>query len=893
MTTVVLAGAVALCTGTLVFALVCFTGPKPTPPFGLTWSTGFKITSTISSSSSDQTAALLYPGIQRYLWYTVRNPLQVPITVTSLSIKAVTSQSPTGCPISNLDYSQTKFSGTPTLVVPAKVGAVDGTNSLPEPISLYDTHTNQDRCEGVTFNFVYAGTAIYTDTTTAALTSSPDPSTSGSLVTFTATVVPTGMPPSNPTGAVNFYLCATTSCTSKTLLGSGSLGAYGIAKFSTSSLAVGTDFIEAVYQGAPTDFSGSTSNVVSQVITSPVATTTVLGSAPNPSVFGGTVVFTATVARSSGTGAPSGTVNFYQCATAACSGTPTLLGSGTLSSGKATFSTSSLPVGTTYVEAVYQGVTGSFSSSTSNVVTQVVSRIATTTVLISSPNPSVSGHSVTFTATVTASNASFPTGTVNFYSCSSVSCASTTLLGTGTIGAGGQATLSTSSLPVGTTYVEAVYAGSTNFSGSTSNVVTQVVTSSTVATTTVLTSTPNPSSYGTSVTFTATVTPAQSGTVTGTVSFYSCTTTACTTESLLGTGTVGTANKATFSISSLPVGTTIVEALYGGSTTYLASTSNTVSQVVPLIATTTALGSSPNPSEFGKPVTLTATVTKSSGSGTPTGTVSFYLGTPSGTHSLLGTGTLTSGQATLVTSSLPAGTDSLYAVYGGDSSFSGSTSPVISQVVVSLPSKCTGNYTSWIFGNPGFPDITGTNGNDFIYAFGGNFHVNDFNGDDSCFYAGDGNNWLSDGNGNDVALAGDGNNAFTLGNGNDQVVVGNGTNTIGAGGGSDSVTVGNGNQNGIILGNGTDSVTVGSGSYNGVTLGSGTDSVTVQGGNYDQINGGAGNETIYLGAGSYNTYNGAAHHTNVCHLPTPPASWHGTAAAYYHDTITNCTVVTP
>jgi Ca2+-binding RTX toxin-like protein len=88
-------------------------------------------------------------------------------------------------------------------------------------------------------------------------------------------------------------------------------------------------------------------------------------------------------------------------------------------------------------------------------------------------------------------------------------------------------------------------------------------------------------------------------------------------------------------------------------------------------------------------------------------------------------------------------------------------------------------------------------------------------------------------------------------------------------------------------------VTVGSGSYNGVALGSGTDVVTVEGGSYDEINGGNGNETIYLGAGTYNTYNGAAHHTNVCHLPTPPSSWHGTVAAYYHDTITNCTVVTP
>ena len=35
-----------------------------------------------------------------------------------------------------------------------------------------------------------------------------------------------------------------------------------------------------------------------------------------------------------------------------------------------------------------------------------------------------------------------------------------------------------------------------------------------------------------------------------------------------------------------------------------------------------------------------------------------------------------------------------------------------------------------------------------------------------------------------------------------------------------------------------------------------------------------------------------AHGMNVCQLPTPPASYHGTAAAYFHYTITNCTVET-
>ena len=856
-------------------------------------------------------------------------------------------------------------------------------------------------CQVTTFNFSYSGSATYTEPTLTSLMSAPNPSTSGQSVTFTATVTGNITPATSavtPVGTVTFYECtapvlssgsAASSCTTSVALSPAeTVNGSGVATYATTTLATGSDVIFAVFTATdPTSFATSSSTTITQVVTSStVGTTTTLGSAPNPSVFGGTVVFTATVAATSGSGTPTGTVNFYTCASATNCSSPTLLGSGTLSSGKATYSTSSLPVGNTYLEAVYQGVTGSYSQSTSSIITQVVTIAPTATSLTSTPNPSSVGSSVTFTATVTPSPSGTVTGTVSFYSCTTTACATKTLLGTGTVGASNKATYSTSSLPVGTTIVEAVYGATTDFSASTSNTVSQVV--NLIGTTTALASSSNPSTVGSSVTFTATVTPAVSGTVTGTVSFYSCTTSVCTTKTLLGTGSVGTANKATFATSSLPVGTTIVEAVYGGSTTYGGSTSNTVSQVVNAIGTTTALSSSPNPSTvgssvtftatvtpavsgtvtgtvsfyscttscttttllgtgsvgtgnkatystsslpvgttiveaiyggsatyggsisntvsqvvnaigtstalssspnpsgIGNPVTLTATVTKSSGTATPTGTVSFYSGTPTGTHTLLGTSTLSSGTASLVTSSLSAGTDSLYAVYSGDSNYATSTSAVITQVVIGPPSICTGSYTNTIIGNPSSPLINGTNGNDFIYAFGGSYAVNGFNGND-CLDAGDGNNVLTDGNGNDVILAGNGNNGIVAGNGNDAVVVGNGSNGIALGNGTDSVTVGNGSNNGVLIGNGTGTVTVGSGSYNVVTLGTGTDTVTIQGGSHDTINGGAGNETIYLGAGTYNTYSGAPHETNVCHLPT------GKTATSLHDTITNCTVVSP
>src|SRR5580704_11450604 len=73
-------------------------------------------------------------------------------------------------------------------------------------------------------------------------------------------------------------------------------------------------------------------------------------------------------------------------------------------------------------------------------------------------------------------------------------------------------------------------------------------------------------------------------------------------------------------------------------------------------ATTLSLTSSANPSTFGAPVTLTATITPS----TAVGPVTFYAGT-----TVLGSGTLSGGQATLTTIFLPADISVLRAYYGG------------------------------------------------------------------------------------------------------------------------------------------------------------------------------------------------------------------------------------
>jgi hypothetical protein len=92
--------------------------------------------------------------------------------------------------------------------------------------------------------------------------------------------------------------------------------------------------------------------------------------------------------------------------------------------------------------------------------------------------------------------------------------------------------------------------------------------------------------------------------------------------------------------------------------------------------TTTTLSSSPNPSTEDQDVTFTAVVTSSLGTPPDGETITFLEG-----KKTLGTGALSGGSATFMTSALPPGTNLIQAVYAGDSNFAGSKSNVVEQVV--------------------------------------------------------------------------------------------------------------------------------------------------------------------------------------------------------------------
>ena len=395
--------------------------------------------------------------------------------------------------------------------------------------------------------------------------------------------------------------------------------------------------------GICTDFAIDTVNLN----TAP-ATLVSLVSSLSTSAFGQAVTFTATVKPASGSGTPTGTVTFNDGATA--------LGTGTLSGGTATFTTSGLGAGVHSITAVYGG-DANFAGGTSPVVMQTVNKAASSTSVTSSNVTSSRGAAVTFTALVTSSATGIPKGTVTFQD-------GTSALGTATL-SGGTATFTTSGLGTGAHSITAIYGGDGNFTGSTSPVLTETI-GKAVSSTSVASSN-SPSIIGTLVTLTASVMSPVTGTLTGTVTFQDGT-------SALGAGTLS-GGTATFSTSGLTAGTHSITAIYGGDVNFAGSTSPALMQTVNKVASSISVASSNNPSVSGTAVTLTA-MSPSAAAGTPTGVVTFQDGA-----STLGTGTLSGGTATFTTSALAGGVHSITAVYGGDANFASSTSPVLTQTV--------------------------------------------------------------------------------------------------------------------------------------------------------------------------------------------------------------------
>jgi hypothetical protein len=277
-----------------------------------------------------------------------------------------------------------------------------------------------------------------------------------------------------------------------------------------------------------------------------------------------------------------------------------------------------------------------------------------TTTLKASPTTSTTGQNVTFTATVagTSQTTPAPTGTVTLTNTAASPAAT---LGTIDL-SGGTGTYSTTSLTAGTYTIVGTYSSDSVYDVSTSSPVT--VTVNTPAKATVSLSGPASAIFGSSVTFTATVS-GSGGTPTGTVTFFDGTT-------QLGTGTLSSGT-ATFKTSSLAAGSHSITAGYGGDSTFGTATSAASTIVITALAAPAVALTVPATAVAGSSVTLSVKV---SGSGaTPTGSVTFLDGTTT-----LNTATLTGGAASYSTSSLAVGEHSITADYTGDTNYSAGVS---------------------------------------------------------------------------------------------------------------------------------------------------------------------------------------------------------------------------
>ena len=407
---------------------------------------------------------------------------------------------------------------------------------------------------------------------------------------------------------------------------------------------------------------GSVAVLLNNTESSRAATTTALMSSLNPSGYGQAVTFTATVISDSGS--PTGTVLLLNGSAA--------IGSGTLASGKTSISVSSLPASSDSITAAYKGSI-TFAPSKSSPLTQVVSMATTTTGLTSSANPSGTGQSITYTATVTSQYGGVATGSVVFNSGSQT-------LGTASL-SGNVASLTTSFATAGTYSITAQYNGDSNNTGSASAVFSEKIIAST---TTSVTSSLNPSVVGQAITFAATVTSSAGIPPNGeTITFYNGT-------AVLGTAPL-TSGTVMLTTSALPGGVFTITARYPGDSNFAASTSGGLRQTVNATsksATAITLASGLNPSIYGQEVTFITQVT-TSGPVTPTGTVVFMWKYFTTTYTI-GTATVSSaGLATLTKSNLNAGQYPMVAVYRGDTNNLSSTSPVMNQTVLQTTSRAT------------------------------------------------------------------------------------------------------------------------------------------------------------------------------------------------------------
>lgn len=335
----------------------------------------------------------------------------------------------------------------------------------------------------------------------------------------------------------------------------------GSVNFFFYSLPVGTHNLVAYYeghQGTPgyPSFSPAATSVSLVVTKAPVNVS--IDTSALPSIYGQPVSFFGSVSPTSGSSFPTGTVTIKDGTTS--------IGSTNIQAGSFSYgiNISGLSAGTHSITAVYNG-SSTHEAGTSPVLSKVIDKATSSITITTTNSSSVYGQSVTLTAKAT-SNTVPPVGTVTFK-------AGATTLGIATLDQNGIAVLTLSNLDSGSYTITVDYAGTANFTASSSNGISLTVNPASTSIT--IDSLANAALVGQPVTLTAVtraILPSR-GLPTGNVTFKEGSAT-------LGTGSLDSYGVATLSLSNLSLGEHNITAIFGGSANFLTSNSTTLTQKI-------------------------------------------------------------------------------------------------------------------------------------------------------------------------------------------------------------------------------------------------------------------------------------------------------------------------